>query len=247
LKKIFTFGHRGAAGYEPENTLRSFHRALELGADGIELDVRKSKDGVVVVIHDDMVNRTSNGRGKVSELSFSRLRDLDFGKGERIPTLENVFEVFQKKCLINVELKESGLVDDLLKLIERFDLWGYVFVSAFDTHESKENNNPSSWNELLSMKEKDSRVQISLLAKSLDAVDLALDLAKTKNIFSINLQLALFMRTPNQTTHKLSLIHKYTKTFVFVYTVNFKMACNILKSVGVDGIFSDYPDIITSL
>src|SRR6516162_8701953 len=87
----FCFGHRGAAGHEPENTLRSVNKALELGANGIEVDVHLA-DGHLVVIHDDTLDRTTNGTGAVVEKTFACLRSLDAGRGERIPTLEEVFE-----------------------------------------------------------------------------------------------------------------------------------------------------------
>src|SRR5579862_6005632 len=98
---LFCFGHRGAAGHEPENTLRSVRKALELGADGIEVDVY-FVDGKLVVIHDDTLNRTTNGRGRLAENTFDYLRSLDAGKGERIPTLEEIFDTVNRRAVINV-------------------------------------------------------------------------------------------------------------------------------------------------
>src|SRR6476646_6451219 len=85
-------GHRGAAGLEPENTLRSFTRALRIGVDAIELDVY-CVDGKLVVIHDDTLERTTNGRGDVMAMSYDALRRLDAGSGERIPTLDEVLDL----------------------------------------------------------------------------------------------------------------------------------------------------------
>ena len=90
-------GHRGARAYEPENTLRSFRKALELGVNAVELDVRRTKDGELVVIHDDKVDRTTNGRGLVNELTLEEIEKLDAGKGEKIPTLEEALEFLDKK------------------------------------------------------------------------------------------------------------------------------------------------------
>ncbi len=104
VPNLFCFGHRGARGHEPENTLRSVRQALELGANGIEVDVHPA-DGRLVVIHDDTLNRTTNGAGLVAEKTFSYLRSLDAGQGERIPTLEEVFDVVNRRAVINVELK----------------------------------------------------------------------------------------------------------------------------------------------
>ena len=85
-KKILKIGHRGAMGHEPENTLRSFKKALALNVDAIELDVYVCKTGELVVIHDDKIDRTTNGTGYTEDKTFTELRQLDAGKGELIPT-----------------------------------------------------------------------------------------------------------------------------------------------------------------
>ena len=84
MDKIIKVGHRGASGYEPENTLLAFKKAIEIGADMIELDVRRCKSGELVVIHDETVNRTTNGKGEVSEKTLTELKGLEMEKGERI-------------------------------------------------------------------------------------------------------------------------------------------------------------------
>jgi len=106
-QRLFCFGHRGARGHEPENTLRSVRKALELGADGIEVDVY-FVDGRLMVIHDDTLNRTTNGKGPVAGRTFAELRALDAGKGERIPTLAEVFDAVNHRAVINMELKGPG-------------------------------------------------------------------------------------------------------------------------------------------
>ena len=80
-------GHRGAAGHEPENTLRSIERAIELGVDFVEMDVQLTRDGHLVILHDKRVDRTTNGRGYVSQMSLAEVQALDAGKGEKIPTV----------------------------------------------------------------------------------------------------------------------------------------------------------------
>ncbi len=101
-------GHRGASAYEPENTLRSFLRAAELGADMVELDVHLSADGVPVVIHDARLERSTNGRGPVRERTWAELRRLDAGQGERIPSLPEVLEALRGRCGLYIELKAPG-------------------------------------------------------------------------------------------------------------------------------------------
>src|SRR5712675_1536867 len=100
-RKLFCFGHRGARGHEPENTVRSLRKALKLGADGIEVDVY-FVDGELVVIHDDTLERTTNGKGRVEKKTFAYLRSLDAGLGEHIPTLREIFRAVDRRAVINV-------------------------------------------------------------------------------------------------------------------------------------------------
>lgn len=97
--------HRGASRYAPENTLAAFRLAIEQRADGIEFDVRLTADDHIVVIHDASVSRTTNGHGWVGHLPLEKLQNLDAGQGEKIPTLDEVFESVDKSLLINIELK----------------------------------------------------------------------------------------------------------------------------------------------
>ena len=136
-------GHRGAKNYAPENTLAAFTLALEQGADGVELDAKLSADGQVIVFHDMTVNRTTNGKGLVSGLSFSQLRELDAGgffseqfRGEKIPSLDEVFESIGKRAVINVELTNystphDSLVERTCDLIRRHALQKRIIYSSF--------------------------------------------------------------------------------------------------------------------
>jgi glycerophosphoryl diester phosphodiesterase len=125
------FAHRGASAYAPENTLSAFVMALEQGADGVELDAKLSADGQVMVIHDATVDRTTNGHGRVKDLSLADLRSLDAGgffaekyRGEKVPTLEEVFEALGKRMFINVELTNYNtpadhLVESVCMLVKK--------------------------------------------------------------------------------------------------------------------------------
>ncbi len=115
-QKPWTIAHRGASGYAPENTLAAFDQAIAMKAEFIELDVQMSKDGHLVVIHDTTVDRTTNGKGKVGDLTLAEIKKLDagswFGKrfaGERIPTLEEVLERYSGKIGLVIELKKPKL------------------------------------------------------------------------------------------------------------------------------------------
>lgn len=110
-------GHRGASGLEPENTLASFRRAIELGADGAECDIHISRDGRCMVIHDPTVERTTNGTGAVVEMDLAQLQRLDAGHGERIPTLDELLELIRGRCQLFCELKASGSAAPAAKVV----------------------------------------------------------------------------------------------------------------------------------
>lgn len=129
--------HRGASAAAPENTLAAFGLAAEEGAHGVELDVRLSADGNVVVIHDATVDRTTSDTGAVADLTTDQLRSLDAGMGQAIPTLDDVFQTFGPALLYNVELKGAGFSDRGLAAavadrIAAYHLQNQVVVSAFN-------------------------------------------------------------------------------------------------------------------
>lgn len=124
------FGHRGASGLAPENTLASFARAVALGVDGVELDVRLTSDGEVVVLHDERLERTTNGAGLVCETPYRALRRLDAGGGEKVPTLGEVFDLVPPHIAVNVELKAAGTALAVVDLLAQTR--HPLLVSSFD-------------------------------------------------------------------------------------------------------------------
>jgi glycerophosphoryl diester phosphodiesterase len=137
--RLLIIGHRGASAEAPENTLAAMALAAEQGADGVEFDVQLSADGCPVVIHDDMVDRTTNGKGVVTTLTLAELKQLDAGEGQQIPTLDEIFEQFGHRLLYNVELKvEVGsqpserLVAAVADCIQGHNVAERVLVSSFD-------------------------------------------------------------------------------------------------------------------
>ena len=128
--------HRGASHDAPENTLQAFQRAAEQGANGLEFDVQLSADGVPVIIHDANLERTTNGRGRVSEQTFEQLQQWDAGQGNKIMSLEQLFAMFESTLLYNVEIKpyklrNNGLEKSIAQLITKFGLEKQVIVSSF--------------------------------------------------------------------------------------------------------------------
>ena len=128
---MYIMGHRGAPAYEPENTLRSFRRALEMGVSAVELDVQLTKDGRLAVIHDETVDRTTNGRGRVKDRTYPELRKLDAGLGERIPALEEVVELMRGRVHLVVELKQPDAAQPLLTFFREHQLFGTAHVISF--------------------------------------------------------------------------------------------------------------------
>jgi glycerophosphoryl diester phosphodiesterase len=143
LPQPIIFAHRGASAYAPENTLAAFELAVAQNADAIELDVKLSADGQAIVIHDPLVDRTTGGHGRVKDLPLRELRALDAGsffsekfRGEKIPTLEEVFEAVGKRTLINVELTNYNtprdqLVETVCMLVKKCGMQERVIFSSF--------------------------------------------------------------------------------------------------------------------
>ncbi|MFZ2253540.1 MAG: glycerophosphodiester phosphodiesterase family protein [Minisyncoccia bacterium] len=132
MPQILKFGHRGDSGNFPENTMLAFNKALKKGCDGVELDGSLTKDGRVVIIHDEMLDRTTNSKGLVIETSFDEIRKLDAGQGQTVPTMEEVLDWAKAKgCLINFELKDRDMIDIVGQAISERNLERQVFVTSF--------------------------------------------------------------------------------------------------------------------
>jgi len=133
-----SFAHRGYCAKYPENTLLSFAKALETGCDGIELDTHLSADGAVVVCHDEAVDRTTNGKGLIKDMTLAQLKALDAGRGERIPTLDEYFDLVEKTPVVtNIELKNSvfryeGMEEKVIAMIRKRGLENRIIFSSFN-------------------------------------------------------------------------------------------------------------------
>jgi glycerophosphoryl diester phosphodiesterase len=117
LRRYLVIAHRGASAYEPENTLRAFHRAIELGADMSELDAHLSKDGHVIIMHNATVETTTNGRGAIKDMTLEELKRLDAGKGEKVPTLPEVLDLVRGKNGLYIELKGEGTPPAVVQIL----------------------------------------------------------------------------------------------------------------------------------
>lgn len=225
---MLKIAHRGARGYEPENTLKSFQKALDLNADGIELDVHLSTDGYLIVIHDETIDRTTNGKGLVNTFSLSELKSFLIDGQYKIPTLKEVFDLVDKRCLINIELKGLGTASNVAALIEKYIAekdWNYehFIVSSFD------------WNMLQETSNLNSNIPIGVLTE--EDLDKALAFAELIKARAINPDYVLLNE---ERTKKIQ-----DKGFlVLPWTVNTEKDIQKIKSFNVDGIISDFPDRI---
>src|ERR687886_2515618 len=143
--RVWVVGHRGAMGHCPENTLASFERALELGADWIELDVHLSRDGALVVIHDESLDRTTDGHGLVKDHTLAELKRLDAGAwfgaafaGQGIPTLDEVLVwAGERDTIVDIEIKNApiyyaGIEEAVIRTLDRYGMTERAIVISFD-------------------------------------------------------------------------------------------------------------------
>jgi glycerophosphoryl diester phosphodiesterase len=221
---MLRIGHRGARAYEPENTLRSFRKAIELGVDAVELDVRQTKDLELIVMHDPTVDKTTNGKGAVKDLTLQQIKKLDAAKGEKIPTFGGALDFIDKKVKILIELKETGYEEKVVEAIRERGLEKNVIVVSF--HEDA----------LRKMRTLDSEIETGLIyATHKNPVKAGLEL-KVQYL----LPLYRFVHAANvQKAHE-------NELKVIVWTINTAAEVEAYVKKGVDGIASDKPDILKS-
>jgi len=131
MKLPMIIGHRGSSSIEPENTMKAFIQAFQDGADGIEFDVRLTADNQMVIIHDSLIDRTSNGIGLVRKKTYQELLKFDYGKGEKIPLLADVLKKFGNQKWLNIEIKEQGFEKQLLEMLDKLKIKQKYVISSF--------------------------------------------------------------------------------------------------------------------
>jgi len=133
--KIIIFGHRGASIIAPENTLKAFKKAIELQADFIEFDILETKDGIIVICHDEEISRLTRQHGYIRNLTFEELKAFDFGEGEKIPSLEELIEVTIGKINLNCEVIVEGISNKVTKILQKYSIIDSTIVSSFKHQE----------------------------------------------------------------------------------------------------------------
>lgn len=219
-------GHRGARGHLAENTLPSIQKAMELGVDGIEIDIFKCATGELVVFHDKTLEKLTNATGYIEELPLDSIRKITVLNQAPIPTLSEVLDVINGKVILNIELKGNGTALPTVALLKTYVTEkgldpNSIFISSFD------------WKELELFYEAKSGIDLAVLTED-DPLD-ALVTAKSLEAIAIN---------PNFKSLNSKNVKKIQKAGfkVFPWTVNSKSDIEQVKALGVDAIITDYPE-----
>lgn len=225
-EKTLIIGHRGAMGYETENTLASVQKALDLGVDMIEIDVFKIASGEIVVFHDERLDRLSNAAGKIEEYNIVDLNAVILDGNHQIPMLQDVLKLINNQVALNIELKGANTANRVNFIVDYYVRqrgwsWDNILISSFN------------WDELKAMRAINPEVQLAILTEEnpLEALPIANEL----NAIAIN----PWYKTLTQETVT-AIQDKGFK--VYTYTVNELEDLQKMLDWGVDGIFTNYPD-----
>jgi glycerophosphoryl diester phosphodiesterase len=215
-------GHKGAVGHAPENTIASFQKAIELGCDRTELDVRLSKDDQIIVIHDNTVDRTTNGKGKVSDMTLSELKKLDCELGQKIPTLQEVIDICKDKIDLQIELKGKNTALPVSKVITSNNIQDKVLVTSFHVDRLRE------------IKASNSSIKVGLLFDK-----------DPEELWNLVKQMPLEYICPKSNIVTEIMLNKAHEMgiSVYAYGVNDMDAWNKMSQLGVDDIGTDFPNL----
>jgi glycerophosphoryl diester phosphodiesterase len=221
---MMLMGHRGAAALEPENTLLSINLALEIGVDAVEIDVHLTRDKELAVIHDSTLDRTTNGTGPVGSFTLSQMKKFDAGKGEHIPSLQEVIDLVRGRCRLIVELKEEGTEQKVVKLIRENALYDSAYVISF-------------WHRLVKRaKEMDNRVKTGVL---LVGCPVNACLARSVSADALVMNYAFVNKELVETAHR-------EGVKVFVWNIDLPDLLKPYAEMQVDGIGSNDPRILVN-
>ncbi|NIM47412.1 MAG: hypothetical protein GTN40_04635 [Candidatus Aenigmarchaeota archaeon] len=235
MKRILNIAHRGASAYEPENTLWAFKRAIEMGADIIELDVRKSADGYLVVFHDSTTLRFNGKSHKISNLSLSELKKIKLPKGEKISTLKEVFNFLKGKVGIVIEIKVKGIEKEVIDLVKEFNLKDKVIISSFIpemVRKIKKIDNSFKTGIIWGLKEYKKNLITSTKSQ-----------LKTLKEVRADFLFPLFIFVRKSMVKKI----KDSGFKIIPWTINSELIAKRLVDWGIDGIISNKPDMVRKI
>ncbi|MEM5507366.1 glycerophosphodiester phosphodiesterase family protein [Pseudoalteromonas sp. AS71] len=218
------FAHRGASGDFPENTESAILEALKVGVDGIEVDIQSSIDDYMV-IHDSWLDRTTSGKGRVSNFTAHELSKLDAGNGEKIPTLQQLFDWNNNKSLLNIELKHTFELERFVAQLERNIKANKIskaniLVSSFDHHQLQWLKSKLPW------------LKIGALTSSIP-INYA-KFASDLNAYSVHADKTFINKAFADDAKKRGLK-------IYAYTVDREQDIALMIEYGIDGIFTNYP------
>jgi glycerophosphoryl diester phosphodiesterase len=220
-RRILRIGHRGAAGHAPENTIAAIRSGISLGVDFVELDVQRTRDGRLVVMHDELVNRTTNGSGLICEMTWDELQLLDAGHGERVPCVESALAAVSGRAGVILEAKTPGIGPDLYNTVQASAFSGSVIYASF-LH-----------TEIVAIRRIDPQARTMALMESVPVSGAAF--ACEANAMLVGLAL------DSATAEFISALHD-AGLEVLLYTVNKPSLIARAIDLGADGIISDYPE-----
>jgi len=223
-KNILIIAHRGASNLAPENTLKSFTKAIELGADYVEFDVHLSKDEEIIIIHDENTLRTTGKEGLIKKMTLQEIKKLDAGEGEKIPTLDELIELAKGKIRLQLEIKASGMAEKIVETLENSGLIESTLISSFDH------------SELLNIKKIEPKLKLAPLI-------IGVRQNKTIEETVLNKYYAIhpFYKMINEKF--IDLAHK-NNIKINAYTVDNKNAIAKLINMGIDGIITNKIDLV---
>ena len=244
-------GHKGASGYAPENTLASFQKAIDLGADMIEIDVHFSKDGEVIVFHDEEVSRTTDGEGYIHDFTLEEIKSLDAGGwfdtafvGEQVPTLEETLDLIHGKieCVIDIKSKGHdyyhGFSKRIVEIIEEKNAKEWCVVQAYDEQYLED------------AFQADSTIRMKKIMMGEEETHLLAFYINAKH-FTDHRNMHEFYNTlnPHYTTLSQRRIFRFKARGykVYTYVVNDEKTMLKMMNMGVDGIITDFPDKMVSI
>ncbi|WP_446899446.1 glycerophosphodiester phosphodiesterase [Clostridium sp. LBM24168] len=233
MTRALNIAHRGYSGIYPENTMLAFRKAIEAGADGIETDLHVTKDGVIVICHDETVDRTTDGTGFIKDHTYKHIRKLNAGNGEKIPNLDEVLDYMRdKNLLLNLELKNDvfhydNLERNTIDKVYEYGLEKNVILSSFNH------------NSMQKVKEYDNSIKTGLLYGS--PIYKPEIYAKKMGADALHPLFSLVMNT------KIVRDIKAYGILINAYTVNRENDIRKLIDLNIDGIITNYPNILKKL
>jgi glycerophosphoryl diester phosphodiesterase len=225
-RRILRIGHRGAAGHAPENTIAAIRKGISLGVDFVEVDVQRTHDGRLVVMHDALVDRTTDGTGPVCDMTWDELQLLDAGDGERVPSVQAVLAAANGHAGVMLEVKAPGIGPDLYRLVLASGFSGPVIYASF-LHA-----------EILAIRAiaPQARTMALIECPPVSGATFALDVGATMVGVDYDSATAEFVATLHEAGLK-----------AFVYTVNQPRLIQRAIDLGVDGVISDYPERVPGI